>query len=180
MQAEEGSEESAQVQERPRCPRTHLTAEQQPLGRPPAGTQRHSTRRLGPAHKAAAARARARARALRPHPNARPPAITKPAGQNSSDSGRIGYSRVGWPGGRDESERHETRAKYLGSMLRAAWLGAALATAGAADDDQAPPRGNSSLPLPLPRRALQAADERAVLLAFKASGTDPDGVHLGV
>ena len=27
-----------------------------------------------------------------------------------------------------------------------------------------------------PRRALQAADERAVLLAFKASGTDPDGL----
>ena len=61
-------------------------------------------------------------------------------------------------------------------MLRAAWLGAALATAGAADDDQAPPLGNASLPLPLPRRALQAADERAALLAFKASGTDPDGL----
>ena len=28
-------------------------------------------------------------------------------------------------------------------MLRAAWLGAALAAAGAADDDQAPPLGNS-------------------------------------
>eukprot|EP01045_Picozoa_sp_COSAG04_P014367 COSAG04_NODE_1072_length_8449_cov_48.325350_6_plen_242_part_00 len=61
-------------------------------------------------------------------------------------------------------------------MLRAAWLGAALATAGAADGDQAPPLGNASLLLPLPRRALQAADERAVLLAFKASGADPDGL----
>ena len=58
-------------------------------------------------------------------------------------------------------------------MLRAAWLGAALATAGAADDDQAP-LGIASPPLP--RRALQAADERAALLAFKASGTDPDGM----
>ena len=56
-------------------------------------------------------------------------------------------------------------------MLRAAWLGAALATAGAADDDQAPPLGNASLPW----RALQAADERAALLAFKASGSDTGG-----
>ena len=62
-------------------------------------------------------------------------------------------------------------------MLRAAWLGAALATAGAADGDHAPPPGNASLPLPLPRRALQAADdERAALLAFKASGVDPGGL----
>ena len=48
--------------------------------------------------------------------------------------------------------------------------------AGAADDDQAPPLGNASLPLPPPRRALQVADERAGLLAFKASGTDPSSI----